>query len=176
MGTETGTKDIEALRPRAALGPLWPALPLPGSLSTRLAAVNIPPMVADVAAQLLALVTAHRAPLGLAAALITTIGALANLALTLRRRHLLPALAIGRLLRPRPRRGQSEGAQQGGDDVGVHGLSFAAKRRFKKHPMACYPGRPDFARTKYKDSPSSLTTFLAKIPYQGLVCSVDDAW
>jgi hypothetical protein len=134
-------------------------------------------MIADVAAQLLALVTAHRAPLGLAVALIATIGALANRAIALRRRHLLPPLAIGRLLCPRPRRGQSEGAQQGGDDVGVHGLSFAAKRRFNKKTSNCVlSGATGLSRYKEKDPPSSLTSFLAKTPRQGLVCSVDDAW
>jgi hypothetical protein len=100
-------------------------------------AVNVASVVADVAAQLLALIRAHRAALllGLAASVATTVttivaadvttaAATIVAALAFRRRRLLPARTIRHLLRQRFERGCGKREQHDSDNRAVHFDSF----------------------------------------------------
>jgi hypothetical protein len=91
--------------------PLRP--PLTGTKSALLSAVNVATVVANVAAQLLALIAAHDPPVLRVVTPVAPIHAVLPHAIALGRRQLLPALALGCLLRRGPDGDKAQRQQRG---------------------------------------------------------------
>lgn len=123
---------------QSASTPLRTALSATRSWPTWLPPINIPTVIADVTTKLLAFIVAHGPTLRSPCPLISTLCAIPDRSLALRRRHLLPLRTVLRRLRPGRKREHCHDAQQGRNTVAIHLPSFCRIAAVQNQPSNTY--------------------------------------